>query len=70
MGVLGGECADVELACGWGMGMVARGYYCLCGLGGGEGYTVFVVCWSVGGVGIVGVGEIREVGIIRWWSGQ
>ena len=38
--------------------------------GGGEGYTVFVVCWSVGGVGIVGVGEIREVGIIRWWSGQ
>ena len=45
MGVLGGECADVELACGWGMGMVACGYYCLCGLGGGG-----ISCLSFAGV--------------------
>ena len=69
MGVLGGKCADVELARGWGMGMT-RDYYCLCGLGGRGGYTVFVVCGSVGGVGIIGVSEIREVVIIRWGSGQ
>ena len=51
------------------MGMT-RDYYCFCGLGGRGGYTMFVVCESVGGVGIIGVSEIREVVIIRWGSGQ
>ena len=49
---------------------VTRDYYCLWVLGGRGGYTVFVVCGSVGGVGIIGVNEIREVVIIWWWSGQ
>ena len=39
-------------------------------VGGEGGYTLFVVCGSVGGVGIIGVSEIREVVIIRWGSGQ
>ena len=66
MGVLGGKCADVELARGWGMGMT-RNYCCFCGLGGRGGDAVVVVC---GSVGIVEVSEIREGVIIRWGGVQ
>ena len=59
MGVLGGKCADVELAWEWGMGMV---YDCCClrGLGGRGGSLVFVVCGSVRII------EVSEGVIIRW----
>ncbi len=63
MGVLGGKCADVELAWGGGWGWVMRNYCCFCGLGGRGGNAVFIVC---GSVGIVEVSKIREGVIIRW----
>ena len=47
MGVLGGKCADVELARGWGMGIVRGCRCCCCWLGGG-GRLVIVVCGSIG----------------------
>jgi hypothetical protein len=61
MGVLGGKCADVELAGEWGMGM-AHDCCCFRGLGGRGGYLVFAICGSVRII------EISEGVIIRWRS--